>query len=66
MDGDRARIDGRLVAPDPGHQLIAGEDVAWMRGKEPEELEFLRGELNEGAGATDLATAAVELDLPDG
>src|SRR3954452_15114936 len=65
MHGHRAGVDGRLVAPDAGHQLVAGEDVAGVRGEEPEQLELLRRELDGVAVATRLATAAVELDLAE-
>src|SRR5262249_40169854 len=66
VDGHRARVDCPLVAPDAGHQLVPGEDVAGMRGEEPEQLELLRGELKGGPGTAGLAAGAVELDLAEG
>src|SRR5207247_2853038 len=60
VDGHRAGVDGRLVAPDAGHQLVAGEAVAGVRGEEPEQLELLRGELDDVALAPRFASGPVE------
>ena len=35
------------VAPDAVHQLVAREDLARVRGEEPEQVELLRGELQQ-------------------
>ena len=60
MDGDRARVDRRVVAPDAVHQLIAREDTAWMRREEAEEVEFLRRQSHLAAALRHLARERID------
>src|SRR5581483_3483041 len=51
--------------PHAAHQLLAREDLAWVRGEEPEEVELACGEAQRLAAASQLACAAVELELAE-
>ena len=62
VHGDGAGVERGLVAPDPAHQLVAGEDLARMAGEEPEQVELLRRQPQLLAVAAHLARARVELE----
>src|SRR5205085_3294214 len=49
VDVDRARPAEVLVAPDPAEQDLAGEDLARVRGQEPEQLVLHVGEIERTA-----------------
>ena len=40
VDGDGAGVERRRVAPDPIHELLAGEDLLRVAGEEPEQVEL--------------------------
>ena len=44
MDGHRARVDGGRIAPDPPHELLAGEHASRVAGHEPQQVELTRGQ----------------------
>ena len=64
MHRHRAGVERGLVAPDPVHELVAGEDLARVAGEEPEEVELLGGEL-ERPPSTAPPTVGVEHHVVD-
>ena len=61
----RPGVERGGVAPDPLHQLLAGEDVVRVRGEEPEQVELLDRQGQLVAGVCRLAAAGVESCLAE-
>src|SRR5215211_8814047 len=60
MDVDGPRISRERIAPDPLEQLVAGKDESVVVEQLPEQVEFLRCELNVVAVHLHLAAAGVD------
>src|SRR5438093_702078 len=53
------------TAPDAAHQLIAREDTARMPSEKPEQIELLRRQPQGVAGAPDVTSPGVDLDVAE-
>src|SRR6266540_4831508 len=66
MDGDGAGIERRRVAPDPAHDLFAGENAPRVAGDEPEEVELARSQPQRRAVLRHLARRRVDDESVEG
>ena len=63
IDAQILRVLGVRRPPDGGQDLLVRQDLAGMAGKEREQLEFLRRQLDLGAGACDAMANDVDLEI---
>src|SRR5262245_37153544 len=66
VNGDRSRVERRLVAPDAAHQLVAREDPARVSRQEPDQVELLRSEAEGTPRPANVSGARVDLDVAEG